>query len=84
MPIRWEDVGHEKYEDMVSVLLSRLYPDARRIDGKGGDGGRDVQIADASDGSIMGVFQLKGFTGRVGRMPDGSTARVGTVVGTCR
>ena len=52
---------------MVSVLLSRLYPDARRIDGKGGDGGRDVQIADARDGSIMGVFQLKGFTGRVGR-----------------
>ena len=67
MPIRWEDVGHEKYEDMVSVLLSRLYPDARRIDGKGGDGGRDVQIADARDGSIMGVFELKGFTGRVGR-----------------
>ena len=67
MPIRWEDVGHEKYEDMVSVLLSRLYPDARRIDGKGGDGGRDVHIADARDGSIMGVFQLKGFTGRVGR-----------------
>ena len=67
MPTRWEDVGHEKYEDMVSVLLSRLYPDARRIDGKGGDGGRDVQIADARDGSIMGVFQLKGFTGRVGR-----------------
>ena len=67
MPIRWEDVGHEKYEDMVSVLLSRLYLDARRIDGKGGDGGRDVQIADARDGSIMGVFELKGFTGRVGR-----------------
>ena len=67
MPTRWEDVGHEKYEDMVSVLLSRLYPDARRIDGKGGDGGRDVQIADARDGSIMGVFQLKGFTGRVGQ-----------------
>ena len=67
MPIRWEDVGHEKYEEMVSVLLSRLYPDARRIDGKGGDGGRDVQIADARDGSIMGVFQLKGFTRRVGR-----------------
>ena len=67
MPIRWEDVGHEKYEEMVSVLLSRLYPDARRIDGKGGDGGRDVQIADARDGSIMGVFQLKGFTGRVGQ-----------------
>ena len=67
MPIRWEDVGHEKYEEMVSVLLGRLYPDARRIDGKGGDGGRDVQIADARDGSIMGVFQLKGFTGRVGQ-----------------
>ena len=67
MPIRWEELGHERYEEMVSVLLSRIHPDARRVDGKGGDGGRDVQIADARDGSIIDVFQLKGFTGRVDR-----------------
>ncbi len=46
MPIRWDDLGPQKYEDMVSVLLSRLDPDAQRIDGKGGDGGRDVEGQD--------------------------------------
>ena len=42
--IRWEELGPQRYEDIVSVLVSRLYPDAQRIDGKGGDGGRDLQI----------------------------------------
>ena len=50
---------------MVSVLLSRLHPDAQRIDGKGGDGGRDVQIVDGQDGSITYAFELKSFTGRM-------------------
>ena len=67
MPVRWGELGHERYEDMVSVLLSRLHPNAKRVDGKGGDGGRDVQIADARDGSAIGVFQLRSFTGRVDR-----------------
>ena len=50
---------------MVSVLLSRLHPDAQRIDGKGGDGGRDVQIARGQDGQITEAFELKSFTGRM-------------------
>ena len=50
MSIRWECLGERKYEDMVSVLLSRLHPDSQRIDGKGGDGGRDVQIVHAGTG----------------------------------
>ena len=41
MSIRWDDFEPQGYEDMVSVLLSRLHPDAQRIDGKGGDGGRE-------------------------------------------
>ncbi len=65
MSIRWDDLGHEKYEDMVSVLVSRLHPDAQRIDGKGGDGGRDVQIVDRQDGSMLETFELKSFTGRM-------------------
>ena len=44
MKIRWEDFEPNRYEEMVAILLSRLYPDSQRIDGKGGDGGRDVQI----------------------------------------
>ena len=65
MSIRWEELGHEKYEDLVSVLISRLHPDAQRIDGKGGDGGRDVQIVNGQDGSIADAFELKSFTGRM-------------------
>jgi hypothetical protein len=52
--LRWEDLEPQKYENMVSVLLSRLHPDSQRIDGKGGDGGRDVQIVHTGDGSIDG------------------------------
>ena len=66
MSIPWEDLGTQKFEYMVSVLLSRLYSDSERIDGKGGDGGRDVQIVHSGDGSITEAFELKSFTGRVG------------------
>ena len=66
MSIRWEDLDPEKYEDMVSVLINRLHPTAQRIDGKGGDEGRDVQIAFGQDGQITDAFQLKSFTGRMG------------------
>lgn len=65
MPVQWEKFEPGGYEDMVSVLLSRLYPDALRIDGNGGDGGRDVQIVDRQDGSIVEAFEEKSFTGRM-------------------
>ena len=65
MAIRWDELGPEKYERMVSVLLSRLNPDARRVDGKGGDGGLDVQIAHEPEGKIEHAFELKSFTGRM-------------------
>ena len=65
MTIRWDELGPQKYEDMVSVLLSRLCPGAQRIEGKGGDGGRDVQIINHDDGSIVHAFELKSFTGRM-------------------
>ena len=67
MSIPWEDLGPQKFEEMVSVLLSRLHPNSQRIDGKGGDGGRDVQIVHADDGSIADAFELKSFTGRMVR-----------------
>ena len=65
MAIRWDELGPQKYEDIVSILLSRLYPDAQRIDGKGGDGGRDVQIIDEGNGTIAHAFELKSFTDRM-------------------
>ncbi len=35
MEIRWVELDPQRYEDMVAVLLSRLYPGSERIDGKG-------------------------------------------------
>lgn len=60
--VRWEDLEPGTYEDMVSVLISRLHPEAQRIDGSGGDGGRDVQMP-TGDGLV--IFELKSFTGRM-------------------
>lgn len=65
MQIPWAELGSEKYEKMVAVLLSRLNPKCQRIDGSGGDGGRDVQIVDDQSGEITHVFQLKSVTGRM-------------------
>ena len=60
--VRWEDFDRGTYEDMVATLISRLYPSAQRIDGSGGDSGRDVQMH--TDEGLV-VFQLKGVTGRM-------------------
>ncbi len=65
MQIRWEEIERQRYEDMVSVLLGRLHPEAQRIDGKGGDGGRDVQIVHGQHDQITDAFELKSFTGRM-------------------
>jgi hypothetical protein len=58
----WERLSSGQYEDMVSVLLSHLNPRIRRIDGSGGDGGRDSEFP-REDGPE--IFQLKKFTGRM-------------------
>lgn len=61
--IQWDRTEvRAKYEDMVAVLLSHLHPNAERIDGSGGDGGRDVQIREAGR---LDLFELKSFTGRI-------------------
>ena len=59
-----------------TVLISRLHPaKPQRIDGKGGDRGRDVQITDEHGSSIAEVFQLKSFTGRMGPTQRKQVAR---------
>ncbi|MEA2825947.1 MAG: hypothetical protein QOG43_386 [Actinomycetota bacterium] len=63
-PVIWERVSSDDYEDMVSVLLSTLNPDVERIDGSGGDGGRDVQFR---RGETLDLYELKSFTGRVSK-----------------
>jgi hypothetical protein len=59
--VDFASLSPEQYEDMVSVLLSRLRQ-ARRVDGSGGDGGRDCYFP-GEDGTD--VYELKSFTGRM-------------------
>ena len=60
--VKWSEVDRDTYEDMVAVLISRLHPTAQRIDGSGGDGGRDVLVPLDTG---LEIYQLKSHTGRV-------------------
>jgi hypothetical protein len=62
--INWSDrrISPTVYEDMISVLISRIHPEAQRVDGSGGDGGRDVQLPQPAG---LEIFELKSFTGRM-------------------
>lgn len=63
--IEWSRLSSDTYERMVACLLSHQNPAVRRIDGSGGDGGRDCQF-EAADG--LHAYEMKGFPGgRVGR-----------------
>lgn len=62
--VPWSDVDRDTYEDMVAVLISHLHPAAQRIDGSGGDGGRDVQVPLETG---LEIYQLKSHTGRVAK-----------------
>lgn len=60
--VRWDELSPALFEEMCAVLISRLHPKALRIDGTGGDGGRDVQISTARGPEI---YEMKSFTGRL-------------------
>ncbi|MEU1757074.1 hypothetical protein ABZ436_31110 [Micromonospora matsumotoense] len=60
--VRWEDLSPDTFEDLCAVLVNRIHPEARRIDGSGGDSGRDVLIPTAR-GPI--IYEMKSFTGRL-------------------
>jgi hypothetical protein len=59
--VDFERLSPDQYEDMVAVLLSRIRQ-THRVDGSGGDGGRDCYFTDA-DGTD--AYELKSFTGRM-------------------
>jgi hypothetical protein len=59
--VDFDRLSPAEYEDMVSVLLSRLRQ-ARRVDGSGGDGGRDCYFP-GEEGTD--AYELKSFTGRM-------------------
>jgi hypothetical protein len=61
--IDWAKVGSgERFEKIISTLLSTLHPDSERIDGAGGDGGRDHQFR---TNERLDLWQSKSFVGRL-------------------
>lgn len=62
-PIDWTNVPSHQFERLVGCLLSDLHQ-ARRVDGRGGDGGVDMYFTDERG---IHVFECKSFTGRLGR-----------------
>jgi hypothetical protein len=69
--IPWAQIPEPTVEQMIAVLLSDMHQgDAARIDGRGGDGGRDVQIP-TPDG--IRAFEIKSF---IGRMAPGRKSKV--------
>jgi hypothetical protein len=41
--INWNELSPERCENLITALLTELYPHGRRINGRGGDGGRDYE-----------------------------------------
>lgn len=69
--VNWSDPAVTAvFEQMIAVLINRLYPGSCRIDGSGGDEGRDI-ILPLQTG--VEIFELKSFTGR---MTTGRRAQV--------
>lgn len=62
---RWEQKAQQAdaYETAVAVLLSLLNPDVLRVDGTGGDGGRDALFR--RDDGTLAIYEMKSFTGRL-------------------
>ena len=62
MRIPWNDLSSKKFEELVGLLLRRMYG-ARPIDGSGGDGGRDAHYRDEAG---YHIYEMKTFlTGRL-------------------
>jgi hypothetical protein len=60
--IRWQDLDPSRVERAIQMLIPRVYPGCRPIDGSGGDDGRDVRW-DSPDGLV--IFEIKSYTKRL-------------------
>ncbi|MFF5727711.1 hypothetical protein [[Kitasatospora] papulosa] len=63
--VPWEELQRDekRYAALVSMLLLRLRPRARVVEGAGGDGGKDAYEYDEDNQLI--IYELKSFTERL-------------------
>ncbi|MFB7340435.1 hypothetical protein ACFCZ6_10280 [Streptomyces hydrogenans] len=68
MAFEWDRVGQPHFDRVVEALVHRLYSETaevRAVNGRGGDGGRDIDVV---QGDRLRIYQLKYF-------PDGLQGR---------
>ena len=65
MFVRWDRLGPDEWDDLVEVLIYRIYTDGEHTvviyNGRGGDGGRDIVVIDRN--GYVRIFQLKFLPG---------------------
>lgn len=69
----WSDLGPDDIEELLAALLVEMYPGATRVDGAGGDGGRDV-IWEPGPGGLE-IFEIKSFTARLTKKQRGQVEK---------
>jgi hypothetical protein len=62
MQVQWGQLDPATAEQIIAVLLSLENPDVVRIDGRGGDGGRDVQFRRPEG---VDFYEIKSFADRL-------------------
>lgn len=62
MRVPWDRLDPQTIEQMIAVLLSLENPEVQRIDGRGGDGGRDAQFRAADR---LDFYEIKSFADRI-------------------
>ncbi|MFH9955952.1 hypothetical protein ACH4OX_17300 [Streptomyces roseolus] len=68
MAFEWDRIGQPNFDRVVEALVHRLYSETaevRAVNGRGGDGGRDIDVV---QGGRLRIYQLKYF-------PDGLQGR---------
>ncbi|MCD9899667.1 hypothetical protein LUR56_05120 [Streptomyces sp. MT29] len=68
MAFEWDRISQSHFDRVVEALVHRLYSETaevRAVNGRGGDGGRDIDVV---QGGRLRIYQLKYF-------PDGLQGR---------
>ncbi len=63
--VEWERLPKDEFDKIVDVLITTHYKelgyDAQAVDGRGGDGGIDIEVRERGTGKLLHIFQVKYF-----------------------